>query len=278
MMNDNSFYEHQPGGGMPNMINPLGMATSLGMPGVPAFYKFVELIVSKSVSGFTLQYPKLMIQLAPLMIAECLNEYQKNCMITNMTRYFIMLLSPIINGLQYDEDYEPDEANEFKRRFDNLKAHSEACGNVKIESRIVRDGQLMKYSFGTHHSAYRPKPGEYDGKVTEEEIKESEEKIRNADLEPITALVECSQSEVSIGWSIARDNGYNRINCHAENTFTEALMLCADLGMVGFTDALVFEERSVSPDDVDGRIRRQKSLHRKKRLPDENISEGDDEN
>jgi hypothetical protein len=257
---DSSYYDRQQ---QPNLINPIGFAQTLGMPGISSFYKFVDLIVSKSVSGFTLEYPKLMLHLAPLMVAETTNEYQKNSMITALTRYIVTLLSPIVRQFISGDDPEISDLikKEIKDRYVILKAHASACGNVKIDSSIERSGQYVTYKFKTEHSTYKPQPG-IDIDADENNTEQRPDAIRNpnVELEPISAAVECTEPVIDVGWSIARDNGYNRINCHAENTLTEALTLASDLGLISYDDNLSFEERTVTPSDMHSQIERQKQI------------------
>lgn len=275
---DSSYYDTQPNGGMPNMINPIGMASSLTMPGISSFYKFVDLIVSKSVSDFTLEYPKLMFHLAPLMVAETTNEYMKNSMLNALTRYMVAMLSPIIKNID-NSDFTDEEIEDFTTRFNELKGHANACSNVKIESKIERSGQsYTKYSFTTHHSSTP---------LVQKPTPEKDKKFSHPDMNPLAGTVECSEYAVGIGVGIARDNGYNRINCHAENTLTEALSLASDLGIISIDDNLMFSQSSVSPGDVEDRVQRHRVIGRKRELndrrdtpprrkPETNGEEGDD--
>jgi hypothetical protein len=257
-MQDNSYYDTQPNGGMPNMINPLGMAMSLTMPGISSFYKFVDLIVSKSVSDFTLEYPKLMFHLAPLMVAECTNEYMKNSMLNALTRYMVAMLSPIIRDLEYS-DFSEEDIENFRTRFEDLKGHSSACSNVKIESKIERSGQsYTKYNFTTHHSS---------SPITKEETPNQNTKNPRPDMLPLSGVVECSEYAVSLGLGIARDNGYNRINCSAENTLTDVLSLASDLRIISVNDNLMFSQSSVSPGDVEDRVIRQRVIKDREKEP-----------
>lgn len=268
-MGDASYYNRQD---QPNLLNPIGFAQSLGQPGVSSFFKFIDLIVSKSVSGFVLQYPKLMMHLAPIMVAECTTEYEKNSMLTGLTRYIMVLLSPEVKQILDDPEIDETVKNDIQDRFNNLKAHSRACGNVKIDSKIVRSGNYATYKFETNHSTYRERYDDKGNVIIPKTAQESQ-----TDMEPISAVVECTEPVIEIGWNIARDNGYKRINCHAENTLTEALTLASDIGLLSPDDNLVFEERSVSPEDVDAKVRRQEQILKRQSGPAPYTRRGRDE-
>lgn len=200
---------------MPQTGGPVGGPMYVQQDSMVPFYEVLRQLTLNSNGPVRFPYNKMLIALAPLQVSLTQTEFSKHNIYQGMSRLLVALLSPHVRR---------SDDEEIHARFKDLKAHTRACGLVRVG--IVREdetGDDDTYSFTTRTSL----------PTKDDELK-----------------IETTERMASIGREVAKENGYAAVNCSAVDVFYELMEIAAVLGLINFTDELIIDNREAKPEEL----------------------------